>query len=466
MSMELLAELPVHQEQDWLVLKGKYYLKTFGCQMNEHDAEKMQSILEHLGLERTQTPEDADIFIINTCSIREKAGQKVFSLLGKLKFMKQKRPHSVLVVCGCLAQQEGTTIFRRAPYVDIVFGPRNIPELPNLIQRILRGEHHILSLSRPRQTPSFQTEATHRFSKVKAYITIMEGCDKFCTFCIVPFTRGREIYRSPDSILAEARRLAEQGYKEIILLGQTVNSWKSEKMRFSDLLVKIAEIDGIERIRFTSPHPSDVTDDLIEVYRTCEKVCKHIHLPLQSGSNRILKAMRRTYTRETYLEVVEKLRESIPHIALTTDVIVGFPGESERDFKETMDMIEYVRFDSMFSFKYSPRPFTKAWKFGDPVPDQVKRERLITLQKRQNEIQYEKNKQFIGTIQRVLFEGPSRKDPNAVEGRMDDNRIVNIQIEPEKVLGTFGFVRILDAGPNALIGDFIRHEVAEGLENH
>ncbi len=458
MTVQTMGIERTHEHQptrDRPRLSGRFVIQTYGCQMNEHDSEKMRGLLEAMGMTPAGSPEEADLVLINTCSIREKAGQKVFSELGRLKRVKQQRPHMVIGLCGCLAQQEGEGVFRRAPHVDLVFGPRNIPDLPDLLRRALVGERRLVSLSRPRQQPAFDGIPVHRRSRVTGYVTIMEGCDKFCTFCIVPFTRGRETYRPPREILMEVQTLAEAGYPEVILLGQTVNSYQWEDVTFAALLRMIHQIDGIRRIRFVSPHPADVTDELIATMRDYPKICRHIHMPLQSGSDRILKAMRRSYTVAAYMDRIERLRAAIPDIAVSTDIIVGFPGETDEDFEATMRVVEAVRFDSMFSFKYSPRPFTAAWKFGDPIEEPVKTERLVRLQTRQNEIQLEKNRELIGTIQEVLFEGRSRKRADELEGRTTHNRIVNTPASADEWLGQFARVRVTDAGPNSLRGELL-----------
>lgn len=446
-------------------LSGRYIVHTYGCQMNEHDSEKIRGLLEAMGMSPASSVDEADLVLINTCSIREKAGQKVFSELGRLKQIKRKRPHMILGLCGCLAQQEGERVFRRAPYVDLVFGPRNIPELPTLLRRALIGERRVVSLSRPRQQPAFDGIPAQRRSVATGYVTIMEGCDKFCTFCIVPFTRGRETYRPPRDILIEVQALADAGYPEVILLGQTVNSYQWEDVTFAALLRMIHQVEGIRRIRFVSPHPADVTDELIETIRDYPKICRHIHMPLQSGSDRILKAMRRSYSSREYLERIERLREAVPDIAISTDIIVGFPGETEEDFMATMHVVETVRFDSMFSFKYSPRPFTAAWKYGDPVPDEVKTERLMRLQNRQQEIQLEIHRSLIGTVQEVLFEGRSKKNPQELEGRTTHNRIINTPADAHRWLGKFARVRVTDAGPHSLRGELTTREEIEMVDS-
>lgn len=447
-SLELL-----YPSQD-PTLSGHYMVRTFGCQMNEHDSEKMIDILENMGLTPTQNIHNADLILFNTCSIRAKAGQKFFSELGYLHALKKRRPHIIIGVGGCLAQQEGEHIFHRAPYVDFVFGPRNIAQLPELIRKTIAGAQHQVSLSKPRQQPSFELTPRRRRSPARAYVTIMEGCDKFCAFCIVPFTRGREISRSPESILNEIRDIAAQGVPEVILLGQTVNSYRYGEVTFPRLLQTIDTIEGIRRIRFVSPHPADVTPQLIEIMRDAQHICRHIHLPLQSGSDRILKAMRRTYTRAIFLETVERLREAMPNIAISTDVIVGFPGETETDFQDTLNLITSVQFDSMFSFKYSPRPFTAAWRFGDPVPENVKTRRLMELQELQESIQREKHQTLIGTVFEVLLEGPSRKNPQELEGRTSQNHVINIPA-PLEAIGTFANVQITSAGPHSLRGKLL-----------
>lgn len=429
----------------------KYFIETYGCQMNVHDSEKISGILDGIGYEVAGDEFSADLVLLNTCSVREKAAQKVFSRLGELKGLKKGKPGMAIGVCGCLAQQEGDLFFKGRPFVDLVFGPRNIGQLPGLLQELEGERKQLLALSGPRQEPTFEVDTVMRDSSVKAYITIMEGCDKFCTFCVVPFLRGREIGRDPHAILEEARRLADHGFVELCLLGQNVNSYRHDDFDFADLLLSLHEIPGIRRIRYTSPHPSDINDKVMNLYGTLPKLCPNLHLPLQAGSNRVLRNMRRDYTAEQYLAKVEKLRERCPDIALSSDIIVGFCGESEDDFNHTMDVVRQVEYSSIFSFKYSPRKYTAALKMEDDVPEDVKSDRLQRLQGLQKQIQARLNREMIGTTQEVLVESHSKRDEHSLSGRTPCNRIVNFAGN-EQMLGKFVQVKIDGAGPNSLVG--------------
>ncbi len=428
-----------------------YFIETYGCQMNVHDTEKISGILKVLGYAPASDERNADLVLLNTCSVREKAAQKVFTRLGQLKKLKQGKPGLTIGVCGCLAQQEGDLFFKNRPYVDVVFGPRNVGELPSILDRLEKERHQLLALSGPRQEPTFEVETILRDSPVKAYVTIMEGCDKFCTFCVVPFLRGREVSREPHSILLEARKLADQGYVELCLLGQNVNSYRYENFDFADLLRSLNEIPGIRRIRYTSPHPTDINPKVMNLYAELPKLCPNLHLPLQAGSNAVLSRMKRDYTREMYLLKVEYLRRLRPEIALSTDIIVGFPGETEEDFQHTMDVVKTVEFAGIFSFKYSPRKFTAALKMQEEVPEDEKSERLQRLQDLQREIQLRLNHELIGTTQEVLVENHSKKDEGQLSGRTPCNRVVNFQ-GPEQWKGLFVPVQIQSANPNSLNG--------------
>lgn len=428
----------------------KYYIETYGCQMNIHDTEKLSGVLTRMGYETADHETDADLVLLNTCSVREKAAQKVFTRLGSLKHLKTSKPGVVIGVCGCLAQQEGELFFKGRPYVDLVFGPRNIGEVPELLSRLERERQQLLALSGPRQEPTFEVETVLRDSPVKAYITIMEGCDKFCTFCVVPFTRGREVSRNPHSILEEARRLGDQGFLEICLLGQNVNSYRYEGFDFSDLLSSLHEVPGIRRIRYTSPHPMDINPKLMDLYASFPKLCKHVHLPLQAGSNEVLRRMKRDYTREVYLTKVDYLRQRCPEIAITSDIIVGFPGETKEDFDNTMDIVRDVEYAGIYTFKYSQRPYTAALKLEDDVSEKEKSTRLAALSGLQQEIQHKLNSRMIGSHQEILVESQA-KDKHRWSGRTSCNRIVNLesaQIQP----GQFVTVQITSAGANSLSG--------------
>jgi tRNA-2-methylthio-N6-dimethylallyladenosine synthase len=432
-------------------MKKTYFIETYGCQMNVHDTEKICGILNGLDYAPAEDEKNADLVLLNTCSVREKAAHKVFTRLGLLKKLKQGKPGMIIGVCGCLAQQEGDLFFKNRPYVDVVFGPRNVGELPSILNRVENERHQLLALSGPRQEPTFEVDTILRDSAIKAYITIMEGCDKFCTFCVVPFLRGREVSRDPHSILLEARKLADNGYIELCLLGQNVNSYRYENFDFADLLCSLHEIPGIKRIRYTSPHPTDINPKVMNLYAELPKLCPNLHLPLQAGSNDVLSNMKRDYTREMYLSKVEYLRRLCPEIALSTDIIVGFPGETEIDFQHTMDMVKTVEFASIFSFKYSPRKFTAALKMDNEIPDAEKSERLQRLQNVQKEIQRRLNQSLIGTIQEVLVENHSKKGEGELSGRTPCNRIVNFP-GPERWRGSFIPVQIQSATPNSLNG--------------
>ena len=419
--------------------------------MNVHDTEKISGILNGLGYALAEDEKNADLVLLNTCSVREKAAHKVFTRLGLLKILKQGKPGMTIGVCGCLAQQEGDLFFKNRPYVDVVFGPRNVGELPSILNRLENERHQLLALSGPRQEPTFEVDTILRDSAVKAYITIMEGCDKFCSFCVVPFLRGREVSRDPHSILLEARKLADNGYLELCLLGQNVNSYRYEDFDFADLLCSLHEIPGIKRIRYTSPHPTDINPKVMNLYAELPKLCPNLHLPLQAGSNDVLSKMKRDYTREMYLSKVEYLRRLRPEIALSTDIIVGFPGETEEDFQHTMDVVQTVEFASIFSFKYSPRKFTSALKMDDEIPDIEKSERLYRLQNLQKGIQLRLNHSLIGTTHEVLVESHAKKGDGELSGRTPCNRIVNFP-GPEIWCGAFIPVQIHSANFNSLNG--------------
>ena len=445
-------------------MEKKYFIETYGCQMNVHDSEKIAGILSRLGYSVAPDEFDADLVLLNTCSVREKAAQKVFTRLGELKKLKKGKPGMAIGVCGCLAQQEKELFFKGRPYVDMVFGPKNISDLPGLLDELQRDRKQLLALSGPRQEPTFEVETVLRDTPYKAFITIMEGCDKFCTFCVVPFLRGREISRDPHSILEEARRLTDHGYVEICLLGQNVNSYRYDGFDFADLLISLHEIPGIRRIRYTSPHPTDINPKVMDLYGALPKLCNNLHLPLQAGSNDVLHRMKRDYSREQYLSKVEYLRKRCPDIALSSDIIVGFPGETAGDFQATMDIVRQVEYSSIFSFKYSQRPFTAALKLEDDVSEEEKGERLTELQSAQREIQLRLNRRLIGATHEVLVESHARKDAGSVSGRTMCNRIVNF-VGSEDLLGTFVPVRISDAGPNSLQGT-IHNSVPQASRLH
>ena len=418
---------------------NKYlYLNTIGCQMNVYDSEQIALRLAALGYQQTASLEKADLVIVNTCTIRAKAEQKAFSFLGRLARLKKKKPGLIAAVGGCVAQQEGDKIFKRIPYLDLVFGTQAIDRLPHLIQTIEKKRCRIVDIQQT-DKPDFQEAQDHIFptGQVSRFVTIMRGCDNFCAYCVVPYVRGRETSRHPDVILNEINQLAEAGVKEVTLLGQNVNSYgKKEGLgSFTELLWQIAQIEPLLRLRFTTSHPKDFDGELINAFRTNEKLCKHIHLPVQSGSNRVLERMNRKYTKELYLDKVAKLRDTCPEIAITSDFIVGFPGESEADFEETLDLIRTIEFDGLFAFKYSDRPNAPAAKFDAKVSDRQMKKRLQILLDLQETCTKKKNQALVGSCLSILVEGFSKRqisgDLNqpyqAVQwtGRTSTNKIVN-----------------------------------------
>src|SRR4030066_929676 len=376
-------------------MQKRVYIETYGCQMNEHDTERILRLLEGVNYLETKNPREADFILINTCSVREKPEHKVYSALGRYKWLKEERG-TIIGVAGCVAQQEGDRLLDRVPYLDMVIGTHAIPMIPQLLQKKGVSGERVCETRFDQNGQYLKAVLPEKpLAKVKSYVTIMQGCDHFCSFCIVPYVRGRERSRPSWEILKEIRHLAEMGVKEVFLLGQNVNGYGKGlegEVDFPRLLDQINEIEGIERIRFTTSHPADLSDALIQDFSELEKLCEHIHLPFQSGSDRILKAMHRGYTRESYLERIGRLKEVCPPIAVTADVIVGFPGEEEEDFKETLDLMENVRFDDLYSFKYSPRKGTRAAQFEDKIEECVKQDRLSILQRFQKEITFQKNK--------------------------------------------------------------------------
>jgi len=437
--------------------RGKYYILTWGCQMNVHDSEKLAGTLEEQGYRQARGAQDADVILLNTCAVREKAAEKVFSALGRLRPFKLRNPDLVLGVCGCVAQQEGERIYQRAPHVDLVLGPRATGTLPLALPRARSaGEPLRITDTEVRDDSiRFPFERIRRqgTSPAKAYTTIVEGCNHACTFCIVPRTRGRESYRDSQDVLAEVRHLAGRGVVEIEFLGQTVNAYRDAAgTTLADLLCSTAEIDGIERIRFTTSHPAQMTDRLMDAMAAAQpKVCPYLHLPVQSGASSVLKTMKRGYDREGYLRKVEGLRRRIPDLSLGTDVIVGFPTEREEDFQETLSLLDEVRFDTVFAYTYSSRPGTAAADLADPVPELEKLDRLRRLQARQQEIQEDRNRQWVGREVQVLVEGPSKRDPGAWCGRTSDNRVVNFS--GSTAPGRLQNVRIRASSAYALRGE-------------
>ena len=437
----------------------KLYIKTFGCQMNEYDSAKMDDLLaESHGLERVCTPEEADVLLLNTCSIREKAQEKVFSQLGRWKTWKQHRPELIIGVGGCVASQEGAAIRDRAPYVDIVFGPQTIHRLPEMLQQVESARQPVVDISFP-EIEKFDNLPEPRAEGPSAYVSVMEGCSKYCTFCVVPYTRGEEISRPFDDVLTEVVQLAAQGVREINLLGQNVNAYRGEMAdgETADLALLIqyvASVDGIDRIRFTTSHPVEFSDRLIQVYAQVPELVSFLHLPVQSGSDRILAAMKRGHSVLEYKSKIRRLREVRPDICISSDFIVGFPGETDRDFADTMKLIEDVGFDQSFSFIYSARPGTPAASFEDDVPMEVKKRRLAELQAKINQQAAAISDAMVGSIQRILVERVSRKSAKQMAGRTENNRVVNFT-GPENLAGHFADVRIVSAQPNSLQGELV-----------
>ncbi len=437
----------------------KLYIQTNGCQMNEYDSDKMRDVLQAShGFELTEDPKLADVLLLNTCSIREKAQEKVFSALGKWRKIKDKRPDVIIGVGGCVASQEGAAIQKRAPFVDMVFGPQTLHRLPQLLEQVRNQHKPVVDISFP-EIEKFDAMPEPRAEGPKAFVSVMEGCSKYCSFCVVPYTRGEEISRPLKDVIAEITTLARQGVREINLLGQNVNAYRG-KMEdgdiadFSLLLHYVAAIDGIDRLRFTTSHPVEFTDSLIEAFAEIPELVDHLHLPVQSGSNTILKMMKRGHTIADYKETIRKLREIRPNLSLSSDFIIGFPGETEVEFEETMDFINEVGFDLSFSFVYSPRPGTPAAELPDNVPAEEKKHRLERFQARINEMANEISIGMIGTVQRVLVEGQSKKNPLQMQGRTENNRVVNFIGHP-RLAGHFVNVEIAEALPNSLRGRMV-----------
>jgi tRNA-2-methylthio-N6-dimethylallyladenosine synthase len=431
---------------------GTFFLETFGCQMNEHDSEKVAGVLLARGYTQVQSPEGASVILYNTCSIREKAAQKVFSRLGEYRL--KRKEGQVIGVLGCVAQQEGAEIFERAPWVSLICGSASYRNLPGMIAQLEAGNRRVTGLDTDTDE-TFETEITRRDNPWRAYLTIIEGCDKACSYCVVPFTRGPERSRASASVLKEVRELAEMGYSEVQLLGQTVNSYadpSGQKMRFSELLVAVAEVPGIRRVRFTTSHPRDFGKDIVEAIEAYPALCDHVHLPVQSGSNSVLRAMQRTYTREEYLERIAMLRGAKRAISVTTDIIVGFPGETEKDFEETLSLMDAAQYDGVFSFKYSPRPNTPALKMEDAIAEVEKGQRLAILQAKQRELQIAKHGELVGETFEVLVEGKSRRE-NQWAGHTSSNKVLNFTSPEKELLGHYVQVRVTGAGPNSLVGE-------------
>lgn len=433
-------------------MRKRIYIETYGCQMNINDTELIAGLVTKDGFELTEDPKFADVILVNTCAVREHAEARVIGRLADLNRQKLRRPEVLIGVLGCMAQHLGEKIIKAAPYVDLVLGPDSYRHLPGLIKQNL--DEPFLDL-RLEKTENYEDITPLRKEGIKAWVTIMRGCDKFCTFCIVPYVRGRERSLPLETIVKDVELLSQEGFKEVTLLGQTVNSYHDGKGDFSDLLEALAKVDGIRRIRFTSPHPSDVTDKQIETMAKYDRICKHLHLPLQSGSDRVLKLMRRSYGVEEYLSIVEKLRNAMPNIGITTDVIVGFCSETEEDFQETYDLMKNVRYDSAFMFKYSPREGTIAYrKFIDDVPEEEKLRRLSQIIALQEKISLEVNRAFIGKTVEVLVEGESKKGSNQFFGKTDDFKTAVFPKEDAKI-GDIVKVKVSDATSHTLFGKIV-----------
>jgi tRNA-2-methylthio-N6-dimethylallyladenosine synthase len=437
----------------------KLYIKTHGCQMNEYDSSRMADALaaSH-SLEVTQDPLQADVLLLNTCSIREKAQEKVFSELGRWKELKDRRPELVIGVGGCVASQEGEAIRARAPYVDIVFGPQTLHRLPHLLDEVRRARRPVIDISFP-EIEKFDCLPAHRAEGPTAFVSIMEGCSKYCSFCVVPYTRGEEVSRPFDDILAEVAELASQGVREVTLLGQNVNAYRGqmhdgEVADLALLITWLAAIEGIGRIRYTTSHPLEMSDSLIQAYAEVPELVGHLHLPVQSGSDRVLALMKRNHTALEYKSIIRRLRAARPGISISSDFIVGFPGETDADHAQTMALIEEIGFDHSFSFVYSRRPGTPAADLPDDVPLAVKKQRLAQLQQRITDMSGEISHSMVGTVQRVLVDRVSRKRTDQVSGRTENNRVVNFDAAPE-LIGQFVDVRITEALPNSLRAELL-----------
>ncbi len=442
----------------------KLFIKTHGCQMNEYDSSRMADLLgESHALELTDNPEDADVLLLNTCSIREKAQEKVFHQLGRWRKLKDRNPDLVIGVGGCVASQEGDAIYQRAPYVDMIFGPQTLHRLPEMIDLTHQGQKGVVDVSFP-EIEKFDHLPAPRVEGAEAFVSVMEGCSKYCTFCVVPYTRGEEVSRPLDSVLAECQELAEQGVREVNLLGQNVNAYRGatadgDSADLAELIRLVAAIDGIDRIRFTTSHPVEFSDSLIDAYADVPELVSHLHLPVQSGSDRILMAMKRGHTALEYKSKLRRIRKLRPEISFSSDFIVGFPGETEADFEATMNLIQDIGFDHSFSFVYSRRPGTPAADLPDTVSEDTKKLHLKILQERIIQQAMGISRRMVGSVQRILVNGYSKKDPGELSGRTENNRVVNFRSTNPDLIGHFADVRILDAYANSLRGELISSEL-------
>ena len=437
----------------------KVFIKTHGYQMNEYDSAKMMDLLsEKEEFTATDTPEDADLLVLNTCSIREKAQERVFHQIGRWKKLKDKNPNLKIAIGGCVASQEGKKLSQRAPAVDIVFGPQTLHRLPNLYKEASDTEKKQLDISFPK-IEKFDYLPQSSSDSVTAFVSVAEGCNKYCSFCVVPHTRGHEVSRPVEDILVEIEGLASRGVREVNLLGQNVNNFKGsfegEKKSLAFLIEKVSKVKGIDRIRYTTSHPFEFKDDLVDLYRDTPELVSHVHLPVQSGSDRILKLMRRRYSAASYLELISRIRENRPGISFSSDFIVGFPGETDKDFQDTLDIVEKVGFDESFSFIYSPRPNTPAAEMEDNVSKDIKKERLTILQHKLNELSSKISRKMVGSLERCLVLGVSKKNPGELQARTENNRVVNFATDAN-VVGKFVNLEIVDQLTNSLRGKLER----------
>jgi len=445
-------------------MSKKLFIKTHGCQMNEYDSARMADLLgDSHQLELTDNPEDADVLLLNTCSIREKAQEKVFHQLGRWRLLKERKPGLMIGVGGCVASQEGEAIRDRAPYVDMIFGPQTLHRLPEMINDTQNGKVGIVDISFP-EIEKFDHLPAPKVEGAEAFVSVMEGCSKYCTFCVVPYTRGEEVSRPLDDVISECTELAEQGVREVNLLGQNVNAYRGataddDHADLAELIRAVAQIDGIDRIRFTTSHPVEFTDSLIDVYDEVPELVSHLHLPVQSGSDRILMAMKRGHTCIEYKSKLRRIKAKRPDISFSSDFIIGFPGESDADFAATMKLIEDIGFDNSFSFIYSRRPGTPASDLPDDISDDVKKQRLQILQGRITQNALQISRRMVDTTQRILVNGYSKKDPGQLSGRTENNRVVNFRCDNPDLIGHFADVRIVEALPNSLRGELISSEL-------
>ncbi|HXG50913.1 MAG TPA: tRNA (N6-isopentenyl adenosine(37)-C2)-methylthiotransferase MiaB [candidate division Zixibacteria bacterium] len=446
----------------------RLYVQTYGCQMNQYDSERIVQVMRRAGYAPTDRAETADLIVLNTCSVRDKAEQKVYSAVGTWRELKEQNRDLIIGVGGCVAQQEGERLLKRMPHLDLVFGTHNIHKLPEMVLRVRTARERPVETAFYRDPDYMEDpEGRTRVDGPQAFVTVMQGCNKVCSFCVVPHTRGREVSRPSDRIVAEIRALAAQGVKEVVLLGQNVNSYGKTspgELSFAGLLARVNEIDGLARIRFTTSHPQDLSAELIEAYAELDKLCEHLHLPVQSGNDAVLQRMRRGYSRAEYLDRIARLRDRCPEIALSTDIIVGFPGETEAEFEDTLELLDEVQYDEIFSFMYSPRPQTvSARLYEDDVAEEIKKERLLKVQNLQREISLRRNRERIGAVEEVLVEGESRKKNGQLTGRARSNRIVNFD-GPEELTGALVAVRITGATANSLLGEMQETELVSDFK--